>query len=420
MRILTITSDHPPHHAGGYELRVKDIMNGLSARGHEVLILSTKPKKKLKSKRDGSTYIVKRLLHDRNQARFFPKELFFDIIDTRVIEKNIKEFHPDVIYLGHTYILSKAILPYLAGLKIPIIYDEGGNGLKGAWTEHGRWFRFCGDYQPKIKALSLVKPAVIKLVLWLAKDRIQQKWCWPEGMKVIFNSQSNLDHSLSFGVPANNAKVIHSGIDLDKFHLITQQQFEQPIRIICPGRLEQRKGQLDAIKLIDRLMKIGINATLTLVGKSYSKNFLERLNFKVSAIGLQKQVRILGMINQEEMVRLYQNSDICFFTSKQKAGFSRTPLEAMACGSIVISYGNEGSNEIIIDGENGFVVNEGSIEDVAAIIRNLVNSPKIVSRIITNARKTVEDKFNLEKYILNVEDLISKQVCSKVIDERIS
>ena len=237
---------------------------------------------------------------------------------------------------------------------------------------------------------------------------------------MIFNSQSNLDHSLSFGVPANNAKVIHSGIDLDKFHLITQQQFEQPIRIICPGRLEQRKGQLDAIKLIDRLMKIGINATLTLVGKSYSKNFLERLNFKVSAIGLQKQVRILGMINQEEMVRLYQNSDICFFTSKQKAGFSRTPLEAMACGSIVISYGNEGSNEIIIDGENGFVVNEGSIEDVAAIIRNLVNSPKIVSRIITNARKTVEDKFNLEKYILNVEDLISKQVCSKVIDERIS
>lgn len=381
-------------------------MDGLLKLGHQVLVLSTKPKSEPHSSCDCPLYPVERVLHNRNKAKIFPKEVLFDIIDTKIIEKNIEEYHPDVIYLGHTYILSKAILPYLAGLKIPIIYDEGGNGLKGAWTEHGRWFRFCGDYQPKIKALSLLKPAVIRLVLWLARCRIQQEWRWPEEMKVIFNSQSNLDHSLGFGVPVYNAKVIHSGINLDKFRLKTQQQFEQPIRIICPGRLEQRKGQLDAIQLMARLIEVGITANLTLLGESSSLSFLEQLNSKINGFGLHHHIRIMGMVDQEEMERQYQNSDICVFPSHQKAGFSRTPLEAMACGSIVISYGNEGSDELISSGENGFIVKESDIDEISVVIQRLINSPELVSRILRNARQDIVQKFELSDYIKKVEQFI--------------
>ncbi len=409
MRILTITSNHPPYHSGGYELRIKDIMDGLAARGHEVLVLSSKAKNKLKSKRDQLPYVVKRLLHDRNRAKFFPKEILIDLIDTRVIEKNIEEFRPDVIYLGHTYILSKAILPYLANLSIPIVYDEGGTGLKGAWTENGRWFRFCGDYQPRIKVLNMLKPTVVKLVLWLAKGRIQQNWRWPQQMKVFFNSQNNLDHSLSFGVPVQDAKVIHSGIDVEKFSYKPRNQLEQPVTIVCPGRLEPRKGQMDAIKLLSKLKKIGIVANLILVGESPLPSYLEQIKGQIESENLQECVTILGMISQEELVRLYQQADICFFPSKHPTGFSRVPLEAIACGCVVITYGCEGSNEIFVNGENGFIVNEGSIEKVAESISILISSPATVSRIITNARKTVEEKYNLEKYILKVEDYIIQQ-----------
>lgn len=410
MRILTITSNHPPCHSGGYELRVKDIMDGLFVRGHQVLVLSTSKTKSVTLGSHPSAYQVKRVLHDRNHVKFFPKEVLYDLIDTKVIEKTIKEFQPDVIYLGHTYILSKAILPNLASLAIPIVYDEGGTGLKGAWTENGRWFRFCGDYQSKWNVINKLKPWVIKFVLHLGKGRIQAAWRWPENMRVFFNSQNNLNHSLSFGVAVEGAKVIHSGIDLEKFEFRHRRQLASPIKIICPGRLDPRKGQLDAIAIISKLSEIGIKAELTLVGEVFMPGYLEQIREEINSGGLQETVKILGMVSQEELAKLYQQADICYFTSYHPTGFSRTPLEAMACGCIVISYGNEGSDEVIRHEENGFIVQDGNIDEVKGIIEHLIRLPQAVSKISLAARKEICTNFELSGYIKSIEKFILESV----------
>lgn len=406
MRILTITSNHPPYHSGGYELRIKDILDGLAFRGHQVLVLSTRSKRKLGLTKDRSPYPVKRLLHDCNNAKFFPKEVFFDLLDTKIVEKTIKWFQPDVVYLGHIYILSKSILPYLASLAIPIVYDEGGTGLKGVWTENGRWFRFCGDYQSKWNALNKLKPWVIKFVLYLGKGRIQPAWRWPENMKVFFNSQNNLNHSLSFGVPVQSAKVIHSGIDLEKFPFRSRTQLTQPFTIICPGRLEPRKGQLDAVNLLSELKNVGIVANLILVGESPTLDYLEQLEKKIKAENLQESVTMLGMVSQEELAKMYQQSDICFFPSHHPTGFSRTPLEAMACGCIVISYGNEGSGEIIRNDENGYLIEAGNLTLAIKLIQRLVSNPAEIERIIKNARKEIEQQYSITEYIDHIESFL--------------
>lgn len=406
MRILAITSNHPPFHSGGYELRVKDVMDGLAARGHQILVLSTKASPGFRKSPELSAYPVKRLLHNRYTARFFPKEVLFDLIDTKTVEKFIKEFHPDVIYLGHTYILSKAILPYFADQSLPIVYDEGGTCLKGAWTERGRWFNFTGDYQPRWAFLNKLKPFVTKLVLLLGKGRIQAHWRWPQEMKVFFNSQSSLNHSLGFGVPVENADVIHSGIVLEKFPFKPKARMEEPVKIICPGRLEPRKGLLDAIKLISRLNVEGVQVKLTLVGETPSKSYLEQLKGKIASQGLEESVSILGMVGQDELSELYQQSDICFFTSHQSAGFSRTPLEAMASGCVVISYGCEGSSEILADSLIGFVIEPGNFERTVETINTLLAHPVKYENIVNDARSLVEKKYTFETYIDSIEKFV--------------
>jgi len=355
-------------------------------------------------------YQVKRILYDRKKSKFFPKEIVYDLLDTKNISKEINSFRPDVIYLAHISGLSRAILPYLANLQVPIIFDEGGTGLKGAWTERGRWYFFCGDYQSEWRIINNLKPLVMKLVVLLSNNRIQLKWHWPLNMRVFFNSHSNMENCLSFGVPVEKASVIHSGIDSAKFAYVPRNQINHPVRIVCPGRLEPRKGQLDAINLLSLLINQGIRSELMLVGEIRSNTMLEEMLVAINSKGLNEFVNISGMVSQEEMVKLYQQADICFFPSYHLTGFSRTPLEAMACGAVVISYGNEGSVEIIKHTTNGFLINAGCINEVAKIVEYLLKFPDELSRITTNARKDVEQKFALIDYIEKVEQFIQQSI----------
>ena len=63
MRILTLSAYYPPYTYGGYEIRVGDIMDGLSQRGHEIRILTTKPDFALRAIPKDFPYPVIRRLH---------------------------------------------------------------------------------------------------------------------------------------------------------------------------------------------------------------------------------------------------------------------------------------------------------------------------------------------------------------------
>ena len=71
MRILTISAFYPPYTYGGYEIRIGDIMNGLSARGHEICVLTTKPDQNLKAaSKSFSCPVIRRLHGPSRKLRF--------------------------------------------------------------------------------------------------------------------------------------------------------------------------------------------------------------------------------------------------------------------------------------------------------------------------------------------------------------
>jgi len=406
MKILVISSHHPPYHMGGYELRIKDIMDGLAKRDHQILVLTTHKSKIASQGNECSDYEVKRKLNNRNHARFFPKELLFDLLDTGTIEREIRRFEPDLIYLGHTYPLTKQLLPYLASQERPIFYDEGGNGLKGAWTEHGRWFMFCGEWQSNLQLVNKLKPFVIKAVKALSWGRIIENWHWPQNMQIMFNSALNLENARSLGVPVDNARVIHSGVDTEKFTFKARDGLSLPLRIIIPGRIEEKKGQLDGVRLVHALQAHGMDAVLTLVGSIAQVEYLERIKAEIAQYGLLGKVIIHPFADQEQLVALYHQSDICFFPSYQAEGLSRVPLEAMACGCLVISYGNEGSKEVISDLFIGSLVESGNFQQVLNFIDDFQLKPQNLRQITFAARAAIEKNFNHKDYIEKIQALV--------------
>jgi glycosyltransferase involved in cell wall biosynthesis len=366
-------------------------------------VLTNYPERKTSELTSNKKYSVVRRLHNRHRAKFFPKEIMIDLLDIKLLQRQIRQFNPDAIYLGHTYVLSKAILPFLAHQTSPIVYDEGGSGLIEAWTEHGRWFRFTGDYKSRFALLNATKPLVIKLVCALGRDRIKTHWAWPENMHIMFNSELNRSNAHAKGVPIDSSRVIHSGIDTQVFTFKQRTQLNTPLRIIVPGRIEQRKGQLDAVELLKQLLKAGIDTRMIMAGPKWVDGYFDEVTAFIQKTGLTDKIDILPMLSTEDLIEEYRKADICFFTSYFRTGFSRVPLEAMACGCIVISYGNEGSDEIIRDRENGYIVEPGDISSVIELIKRMIEKSTKVKRISEVARVEIEHKYVLNFYIDHIE-----------------
>lgn len=138
-------------------------------------------------------------------------------------------------------------------------------------------------------------------------------------------------------------------------------------------------------------------------------------DFKITLVGLsQKQVKALpdgikGITrtsNIEELVKLYSEADV-FVNPTYSDNYPTTNLEAMACGTPVITYRTGGSPEAV-DEKTGVVVEQGNVEALADAIRKMKKKP--LSSL--DCRKRAEEYFDkdkcFEKYIGLYESLIDK------------
>jgi glycogen(starch) synthase len=422
MRILAISAYYPPYHSGGYELRCKNIMDALADRGHAVLALTSQSGAGSQSPSPDAAYVVSRRLHlsdvggvvsrmtergwshDLGMLLGFVRELWFGWRDTAFVDAQIRRFQPDVIYLGHVTNFSKTLVPYLANM--PLVYDEGGSGLIHLWTERGIWYKFTDEYVSGHFVFNVLKSLVVKVVGSMSGYRIKPRWAWPGKMRIVFNGGLGLRKAMAQGIPVNGAKVIHSGVDTREFSFTPRGRFGSPLQFILPGGIVPRKGQIDGVKLLAELRERGIDGSMIIVGKTWSDSYYRELTDEIKRLQLENRVQLMPMITQAELAGLYHKADICFFPSYQTAGFSRVPLEAMACGCIVISYGNEGSDEIIRDRHSGFLVPPADYDSVVDVVKKLVSKPDSIRDITAAARMEVESRFPMQGYVDEIEEFL--------------
>lgn len=429
MKILVITGLYPPYHLGGYEIRNKNIIDALACRGHTIKVLSSKTSRKGEFAGDNSGYAVIRKLHSRSKSPalidrmtqhrltrplglglVFLREVCADLRDLRLIERTIKTFAPDVIYLGHILPLTRTLLPFLADCDTPIVFDEGGIGSSLTREKKGLWYRFAEDDWVESAFIKALKMVIVHLLGILSKGRLKAAWVWPENVHIFYNSALNQRIARAKGVPFLDEGVIHSGIDLDKFNYSPKMPFGSPLTVILPGRITPPKGQLDAVRLTGELVKAGVETKLLLVGEKWDSSYMAQIEGIISRDELGERVVFLPMIGHDQLPGYYHQADVCFFPSYHHTGFSRIPVEAMACGCIVLSYGNEGSDEIIEDGVTGLLVSGGDIEAVKALIEGLIAQPERAKQIRVEARRKVEMDLSMAHYVDKIEYVLNRAV----------
>lgn len=172
-------------------------------------------------------------------------------------------------------------------------------------------------------------------------------------------------------------KVIHNGIDLKVFRPIVNCIESEKIILGVASRWTAHKGLNDFYKLRKILPEY---YQIVLIG--LSKNQISKLPNGIKGIERTE--------NLEELVMWY-NKALVFVNPTYTDNFPTTNIEALGCGTPVVTYNTGGSPEAI-DEETGAVVGKG---DIKALSKAIVSIKKNVDMIKACRQRAVE-KFNSE------------------------
>jgi glycosyltransferase involved in cell wall biosynthesis len=172
--------------------------------------------------------------------------------------------------------------------------------------------------------------------------------------------------------------------------------------VLSVCRLDKNKAVDILLKALHTLGQDGFR--LLVVGDGVER---EALAEQASELGLNSQVSFLGPRNRDELLELYNLSDV-FALASYAEGLPRVVIEAMACGCIPVVTKVGSVPAVVKDGFNGFLVTPGNYEELASKIKEATGFPEEqIALMQERACCTVMDEFDSRKTTRQMIDSIS-------------
>lgn len=221
---------------------------------------------------------------------------------------------------------------------------------------------------------------------------------------VAVSERTALDRRNSYG-PLCAFDVIQNGIDFESATVAREITLaglnlpEGPTGIIV-ARLEPVKNQEMLLRAVDILNRNGVMLNLLVVGDGTQRNRLEALACELNLS--QERVRFLGF--RHDIPNLLTAADFFVLASRDE-GLPLAMLEGMSHGLPVVSTSVGGVPEVVVNGENGLLVESDDVTAMAHAIGLLVNDHGLRGRIGAAGRRRVEQSFSFQRTAREYEQL---------------
>ena len=213
-----------------------------------------------------------------------------------------------------------------------------------------------------------------------------------------FLTKSRLAEEYLYGKGLTNVKAIGVGLNttfLDGKDETAQVadtvkalQDYQGLKLLYIGLIEERRNVKFLIDVLSRIKTVRQDVKLVLVGRYGSKAYEEDFLLHLESYALQDSVIHIEKMEQSQLSAVYRACDLFLFPTRYDI-YGMVLLEAMYFGLPVISTINGGSDMMIRDGENGFLMDDYSSKAWAAKVMAVADDDLLKQQVGRSAMETV-------------------------------
>ncbi len=353
---------------GGAELVMYKLADALYRKGHEVVVAT--------HKLDQGKYKM------RTTTMVLPlrrPNVFNNIVCSFRLSRLANQF--DLFIMSNPY----AVLDFftIIGTKTRTIWWCHEPRRKLFWKE-------MGDAKPRDRLSWHLKRPLFKLLTRLFALRCRAVLVHSNYMKNIVNK----------ALRTRMLCVIPFGIQIQDY----------PYVPLLKNRIVLYVGRIAEVKNIYRLIEAMalvkyMKVKLVVVGQGApdDNDLMKRL---IDRLDLQENVTWYKSLGN--LIPKYVESEVVVYPCINEP-FGIVPLEAMAVGRPVIAARIGGPAETIVDGETGVLVNPYDVRQIANGISQLLENKDSV-KVGLNCRKRVEDHYTFDRFLSNVEVVLSRVV----------
>lgn len=253
--------------------------------------------------------------------------------------------------------------------------------------------------------------------------RILGKLSLHKAKRILAVSTELADHLVrSVGAPAAVIRVVHLGVDLDRFSNAGPRNnpaIGSPSTILNVGRLLPSKNQdtlVRAFALLKR--KIDTPCRLMIVGSDFN-NQLHALRHLAESLGVQNDVTITGFRSHDEIPQVYATASLYVHPSLVES-FGFPVIEAMASGVPVIVSNKTCLPEI--SGGAGIVVEGTDVQELAAAMARVLTDTDLAGDMVRRGlerAKQLSWKRTARETLVAMREVVKRPVITASRDLRV-
>ncbi len=361
---------------GGAEILLGNIALEQVKRGNQVIIILLEP-----LHFTYSNFPLKEELEQNVKIFELQPTISFSFFRNR-IEMNISEFEnivstfkPDVIH-SHLFI-AELVSRYKIHKSIKYFSHCHDNMSQFDLSRNKSFKRALTDYLE---------------MKWLSK---RYKECKNSFIAISPHTYDYFSRKLPNSLKANLV-LLRNAIECDRYFTNLSEREDSKVKLVSVGNLVEKKGHSFLIDVVFCLVKLGYDVHLDILGFGPLENELQN---KIQTLSLDSYVTLRG--NVSNVNEFMSNSDIYVHGAIYEP-FGLVLIEAMASSLPVVATNGKGNRELIVDGQNGFLINERDVQkftDKIVFLISNVNERRIMSKRALQFSK----EFDIKKYVDDLE-----------------
>jgi glycosyltransferase involved in cell wall biosynthesis len=396
MKILVCSNAYPPNFIGGAELIAHYHAVALKNLGNEVVVFAGDPTP-FGQAPNGPRHSIREEIYEGIkvyrtclEAVDYQSEYinFFNAPVERYFRDILEKFRPDVVHCHNIIGLSVGILGLAKsyGAKVVLtVHDHWGFCLKNTLIYLDN--SVCHDFTRCHNCLSHCSDEGKRFPIRLRTDFIKTQF---DQLDLLISPSRYLAEAyISVGFPAHKSKVISNGVAFDRFCKLARRPEPGKTRFTYIGYLADHKGIavfLESLSHLPATQRDKVRINLVGVG-----HMVDQYKQQLLRNGYASQVTFWGKIENKDIGRAYEETDVYMLPSIWPENQPVTITEAMASGIPVIGSDLGGVSELVENGQTGYLFQPGNASKLAEAMSIFIEQPDLIATFGQRGRQRMQN-----------------------------